>query len=97
VAELAFPSGCGLAAAGVLLAMRCGRVVGVVLAGAGLRRAGVPRLRCWVRACGAVAGGCLARGFGALRAPRGAAGSRGCGGLPLSAFPCRTGSVNGFC
>jgi hypothetical protein len=66
--------------------MRCGRVAGVVLAGAGLRGAGVPRLRCW---CRWLRGRCL----GALRAPRGAAGSRGCGGRPLSVFPCRTGSV----
>lgn len=40
-----------------------------------------------------VLGGCLAGVSGALRAPPGAAGSRGCGGLPVPAFPCRTGSV----
>ena len=43
------------------------------------------------------AGGCLAGVSGALRAPRGAAGSRGCGGRPVRAFPCRTGSVKVGC
>jgi len=72
------------------MGITCPRVVLVVLAGTGLRRAGVPRLGC---RCGRRRGGRWLPGRCLGRASRAAwrGGFAGCGGRPVSAFPLSSG------